>query len=293
MLPVWSMKKVAWMIAETQKQKFDAVIAVTGARGLGKSALAYKLSKGVGRYNKNKFIPKRDIVFSRDDVIKQLANKKWGIIDGDEFVNVTYNRDFAKKDQQTFLKMLNMYRDSRNCLFACIPDFPVLDKQFRGLVKMRLQVIRRGAAIIHLQRPTSYSIDPWDMKNNEKVEAGWSKGKGKGKPNYGQLTTAVGMVMYGDITKRERREYELIKQTKRQHLVDNNGKEKTAKKKDNIYDKFIDRLDTGKVTSEDLNSIAFVYDVEPSSFRTNLAKRLRRLRKPPLSELLCPLDSSL
>lgn len=283
MLPVWSMKKVAWMIAETQRQKFDAVIAVTGARGLGKSTLAWKLCKGVGRYNKIGFKPKRDIVFSRDDVINHLSKKKLGIIFGDEFVNVTYNRDFSNKAQQNFLKMLNMYRDSRNFLVACIPDFPILDKQFRSLIKMRLQVIRRGVAIVHLQRKTSYSIDPWDMKGNEKVEANWNKGKRK--PNYSQLSTSEGLLFFGDLGAKERRLYELIKQSKRQHLVEKEQVPTDVKKMD-IYDKVLVKLEDGKTTKEDIERMAYFHDLKIKAFREILNNRLKEKRLPILSKML-------
>lgn len=270
---IWSLGNVEEVLRRWQDNKFDGLIVIDGNRGLGKSTLGVKTAL---RFAPLSFNMKTDIVFSREDVIKHLATRKRGIIIADEMINVTYNRDFHVDEQKKLIKMLNMYRDKRNILIACVPNFYDLDKQFRALVKLRLNVVRRGLAIIHMKNQSSYSADKWDMKENEKIEKSWLK-KTDFKPNWKRLTTYRGVLKFGDLGAKQRRRYESIKEEKRNNVFRHLEIEKMAKEAEqiNVYDKMLERIKAGKLNKEGVRNICVINGMKYNSCVSNLNNRLK------------------
>ena len=229
---VWTIERLVKMFKKWQENEFDGIVVLDGNRGIGKSTLAYKLCS---RFDD--FKPERDIVFSRDDVINAFAKKRKGIIFADEVINVVYNRDFFAEDQKKLLKMINMYRDHCNILICCVPNFYDLDKQFRQLVKLRINVIKRKQAVLHSKNLSSFSTDKWDMKINESIEQTWLK-SGISKPQYQRLTTFRGMIFYQKLSEAQEKLYKRIKDEKRVHLLENEKNNKPIDKWDKIYDDY-------------------------------------------------------
>lgn len=267
---LFTVKDIATLIKKCQANKFDAIIVIDGRRGLGKSTLAYKIAAKIGGFR-----PKKDICFTREDVCKQLATKKNGIIFADEMINVTYNRDFYSEEQKQLIKMLNMYRDSCNVLIACVPNFYDLDKQFRSLCKIRLNVVRRGFAVIHTQNKSSYSTDVWQMALNEKIEKRWQERRVK-NPQYSRLTTYRGVIRYGDLKASSRAKYEAIKQEKR-NVIFEYGIDEEDKKKKNFYYNLADLVLQNKITEAQLAQQALINSVDYKKLlgRINLELKTR------------------
>lgn len=237
---------VTWLgeqIRQMQNNKFDAVIVFDGSRGLGKSTAAINLAYATVGKN---FRMKRDICFTREDVMKQLAQKEAGIIIADEMINVTFNRDFYAEDQKKLIKMLNMYRDRRNILICCVPKFSALDKQFLQLVKLRINIISRGSAVLHKHRKGSYSEDSWDMQVNERIERKWMM-RGVVKPNYRRLTTFCAMMRLHALTEKRERIYQQIKDEKRNLIYDviDEEKENEMEKNENLFNYIYSRFTSG------------------------------------------------
>lgn len=216
-LVVWTLKDIKECIERmtSPEVKFDCNIFIEGNRGLGKSTLGYKILSGLNI--EKPFNPKRDLVYSREDTLKHLATKINGAILSDELINVAYKRDFYQEDQKELLKAFDMYRDSRNVFVGCIPKFIDLDVKIQKVCKIRLSVIRRGVALVQMQLPSIYSNDPWDVKNNQRIESKWAL-KGTRNPRYSQLTTVKGILYFGDLTPKQREEYDQIKFEKRNHV---------------------------------------------------------------------------
>ena len=147
---------------------------------------------------------------------------------------------FTKEEQKKLIKMLNMYRDSCNVLICCVPNFYDLDKQFRSLVKIRINIVRRGLGVLHVPTQSAYCSDPWDLRINEKIERKWLQ-KNVFKPNYKRLSTYRGMIAFNDLTPNQREIYEQIKQEKRQHLISED--DLSEEKKERIWlEKFLDKV---------------------------------------------------
>jgi len=178
-------------ICDRLENKFSVEIIIEGKRGLGKSTLAWNLSKRVRREMKKRgsegyvFKPHRDLLYTQKDVMKFFNDwKRIGI--ADELINVVFNRDFYSQMQKDIIKIMNMNRDHCNCFIACVPSFKTLDTQVKNIISMRLTVVRRGLAILHTPNKTIYSKDIWDEAFNEKIERKWLE-KGLTNPKYAQL----------------------------------------------------------------------------------------------------------
>lgn len=206
---VWSIKDIVDSLQGRIDNDFDIICIIDGGTGKGKSTLAYKVLKRLKRFKL-----KRDAFYSRDDVLREMESRKKGIIWADELINVAHNRTFYEPDQVELVKKFNMYRDSNNCFVGCIPEFVRLDPQLITLSHIRITIIKRGVGVVQLPREAMYSRDPWDIKNNAKIEAKWTSGRSK-KPKYHQLTTFAGYVYFSKLTTKEEERYKQNKSDKR------------------------------------------------------------------------------
>ncbi len=216
---VFSIKELVEMIDSRRRNKFDVNILVSGARGDGKSTLIVKILKRFKDYK-----PKDHQVYSRNDVIRLLESQIMGIVFDDEAVNSGYKRNFQQSGQKDLITMVTMYRDHFNVYFSAIPDFFSLDRDLRDLTCMHIHIIARGIAVIHMPvKGTLYSQDKWDIKNNAKLEQKWMKMK-QMNPNfkipYHKLSTFRGFLFFDDLPSGQRKEYEIIKKTKRKEIYD-------------------------------------------------------------------------
>lgn len=261
----WHISDIVEIIRKMRDNKYDCIVMIDGKRGIGKSTLGGKISYRLG------FNPHKNIVYSREDVIKAYAKYKNSVIFADEFINVGYNRDFWDSDQKTLIKLMNMYRDSKNLFIGCVPIFAQLDKHFQSLVKIRLTVIDRGLAIVQRQLSSIYTSDPWDIKNNIKIESKWlSKGK---KPQYQKLTTFVGFLYFEDLTENQRKEIDEIKEEKRNRLVRfDEGKIE----EDDWLDRLLNKLFNQELTSQMLVAYCELTGRDYSNVRARLNENLRK-----------------
>jgi len=274
-LVIWSVKDVKECIEKmTSKEvKFDCVIFIEGNRGIGKSTLAYKLLTGLNI--EIPFRPIRDIVYSRDDTLKHLANKINGCIFSDEMINVAYRRDHYVEDQKELLKAFDMYRDSRNVFVGCIPKFVDLDSKLQMLCKIRITVVRRGIALIQMKNKGIFTNDPWDVRANMKIESGWSASVTK-NPRYAQLTTVRGLLRFGDLGEAQRIEYDKIKEAKRSHVFARYAQEDLAKDPEQLFlENMITMLREGKITLDKYKLVCEVNNKDPQKLQKLINKKLR------------------
>lgn len=270
-LMVWTVKDICEMIdtMTSAEVKFDFVCFIEGARGLGKSTLAYKI---LTRLNvEHPFNPKRDIVYSREETLSQLANKINGCIFSDEMINVAYKRDFYAEDQKELLKAFDMYRDSRNVFIGCIPQFMDLDIKLQKLCKIRISVIRRGIALIQTKIQSLNNNDPWDIKNNQRIESNWTT-RGNMKPKYGQLTTVRGIMHFGDLTPQQRAEYDAIKTEKRGHVFAKYQKDggQPVDAHEMFMSNVISKMKTGEMNLDTYKLMCSVNSKDPMKLRNQI-----------------------
>lgn len=264
-LMVWSITRLCKCIDRMMDNQFDCIVFIEGKRGLGKSTIGQQISYKT----KSKFKPRRDIAFSRDDVIRQLGEKTKGVILADELINVGYNRDFWDQDQKTLIKALNMYRDKCNLFIGCIPYFTDLDKQMQKLCKIRITVLRRGYALLQLQTKSIYTNDPWDSDNNKKVERKFKAGKIK----YSKLSTVKGIIKFNDITPKQRAIYDEVKKEKRGQVFEAYNGE--VKEEDPVI-KIFNKIQKEKMSIETLNTTCQLMGLKITTVRNRLNEMIKQ-----------------
>ena len=243
---------------------------VEGNRGLGKSTFIYKVGIRLNNRGVVKFNPTRDIVYTRDDAIKLLANSQFRFIFPDELINVAYNRDFYEQDQKVLLKALNMYRDSCNVFAGAIPKFIDLDKQIQRLCKIRVTIIRRGVALIQTQLRGVYRDDPWDIKNNIKIE----EKKFKKNAPYGKITTVKGVLYFNDLTDSQRETYEDIKKEKRNRVY-GDYKQEEMDPLEQFYNRLFESIKTKKISQKEFETSCRLVGKSIKVVRNNINQKLK------------------
>lgn len=267
----WSLKKLCEMIDRVIENDFDFNIVITGNRGLGKSTLAYIIAK---KTKFSKFIPNHSLLYSNEDIIKALSKRQKSKIIGDEIIQTAFNRDFYSKWNKLLIRTLTMYRDSHNLFIACAPNFASLDNQFRTLLRMRIDVVKRGIAVIHTPNQTQYSKDVWDTQVNEKIERQWVM-QGTAKPKYSRLTTFRGVLKFPDLSDKEKEKYQKIKFEKRNKIFEEEF-EKEGQTKNEPYDKLEELLVSGQVKNrKHFDELCFLFNLKPTATERQLKKRFR------------------
>jgi intein/homing endonuclease len=237
------------------------------------STLAYKILSGLEI--EVPFAPRRDLVYSREETLKHLATKINGAIFSDEMINVAYKRDFYVEDQKELLKAFDMYRDSRNVFIGCIPQFIDLDIKVQKVCKIRLSVVRRGVALIQMQNQSIYSQDPWDIKNNQKIESKWAL-RGTKNPRYAQLTTIRGILFFGDLTPHQREEYDAIKFEKRSHVFAKYQDESLMHDPEQLFlNNVLREIKAGSVTPSSFELLCKINAKSPETIRRKINDTLK------------------
>ena len=269
-LPVWSIKNLIEAWKGRLDNDFDCIVIVDGGTGQGKSTLVNKaLLRMKG------FKPWKDQLYARDEVLDQIAQKQKGIIWADELVNIAHNRNFYEPDQILLVKRLNMYRDHNNLYIGCVPEFQSVDPQLLRLAHMRITIVRRGVALIQMPMRSLYSKDPWDMKNNSKIEAKWAL-KGTKNPRYARLTTARGLLFFEDMTEMQRKLYKEIKRVKREKIYGELANLENQKDPEKIfYSNLIDEMRSGKVNKDNFAIICKIAGKKYRSTQIRINEILR------------------
>jgi hypothetical protein len=296
----FKIKDLAEMIKNRQLNRKDAAICIVGFKGQGKSTAAWKIARRLKKtevehsgiiYKTRKFKPERDMFYARQNVLDFIVNRKYSVGVVDELINVGYNREFSSTDQQAIVKALNQFRSPNyNVYLMCNPFFYDLDPDFRNLFWMRLDVIRRGIALVHTVNESIYGNDPWDTNYNKKVEEKWRKKDGTIKPKYRQLTTFRGILLYSALSTKEEAYYERVRNEKRataNKYLTNQVPEKTA----TIYDNLMKMALSSKLTHELLENVCAINNLSYQQTRSYINRKLREtgLHKT-LKELIKKID---
>ena len=269
----WSMKELREVLRARQKNQYDVNLGITGRRGDGKSTMIYKLLIGFKDFN-----PDKHLVYQRDHVIKLLKSQKFSFCFDDEGINSGYKRNFQNKAQQELIKDVTAYRDNFNIYATAIPFFYSLDKDLRELIFLHIHIIERGIAVLFL--PIAESIhqnDPWDTKNNAKLEEKWQRKKQDNsnfKFPYHKLSTFAGYLFFGDLTDKQRTNYLRIKQEKRHEAF--LGEQEIEKKEEiDGYEKMVQMVLDDKLTKDSLFAVCEAQNKRYSTVMSQMNRLLK------------------
>lgn len=273
----WTIEDLAQVARTRKKNKFDTIICFCGDTGNSKSTGAIKFCQRAGEFKIEK-----DTVYDRDAFIQAIED--WGrVLLGDEMINTAYKREFYNLDQIEMVKLLNMYRDHLHIIAICIKNFWDLDKPLRDLVDVRVDLQRRGFGVVHKPLSLSYTNDPWDKNNNEKIERSWLEKGGGMKPKWWRLTTFIGFLSYGPLDPRQEAHYQEIKDKGRKDLKEKRDKAKEEKRNPQkaidptvqVYERTLALIKEGKLNREDVTKIAITNGIKDATFMSNLNNLLK------------------
>ena len=271
----WKVSDLVDVLYGCTQNKFDAIVFISGARGLGKSTLGYILACKC-RARGLSFNPETHMVYSRKETLRLLATKKKTVILSDEMVNVSYSRDFYEQEQKTLLKALNLYRDSCNVFLGCIPSFSDLDIQMKRLCKIKIYVKRRGVAIIEVPVRGMYNPDPWDTKANIKKE--------EKNPNaFSRFSTVKGILRFGDLKPKARAKYERLKAANRNRVFNANLDLKDLNPQQQMIEKIYNKIESGNFTKQYLIDSAELLNKKYTALCSKLNLMLKDKGKPTIS----------
>lgn len=267
----WTIKDLGKIARARRSKEFDCIICFCGPRGNSKSTGGYKLGLELN------FKAEKDLVYDRDELLEALED--WDrVIDGDEIINSAYKREFYNLDQIELIKLLNMYRDHRHVIILCIPNFWDLDKPLRDLVKIRVDMKKRGLGEVHAPLSMSYTNDTWDQKMNEKIERSWIRSGGKVKRKPWKLTTFIGYLKFGKLHPDQEEKYKRLKNEARERLRDQKKAHKEGLKdlqELNFYQNLLKLIKDKKVTKDGLQQICLTNGLKYTSVVSNLNNRLK------------------
>lgn len=248
----------------------DSRIAFTGETGEGKSTVAGKILFRFDDFDAWKYQ-----VYTRDDVISLLKSQKAGFCWDDESIESSFNLEFQNKNQQELTKILTKYRSNLNTYFSVLPEFFTLNKNIRDLFFMHIHVISRGVAVVHMKNKWAlYTKDKWDSQENAKIERSWVKMRMKNpnfKPLFHKLSTFRGYLFFNDLTPKQRKLVEEIKEVKRAKSDDDSSNESEKPLIEKLYDMLIE----GKLNKESLQTICIMEQKKYSSVTITLNRMLK------------------
>ncbi len=270
---IWTLKELTICMRERQLNKYDVNFGVSGNRGNGKSTLIFKIFNS---FRNGGFNPEKHQEYSQDKIINLLAKQKFGYCWDDEAINSGYKRDFQNKGQKTMIKLITNYRDNFNIIGSAIPFFYSLDKDLRELLYLHIHIIERGFAVIFMPLATSiHSTDPWDTKNNIKIENQENK-RLQRNPNakfrYNRFTTFAGYLYFGPMTPKQENKYLEIKKRKRALAFNIDNNEEIVL---DFNQKVYNFLVKGKLDQKSLQTMCLVEGKKYSNITGSLNRMLK------------------
>lgn len=152
----------------TKKKDWDAVVAITGEEGSGKSVLKTKLAKAIDPnydFNRNELQ-----TTSFAELEEKITQPKIPVICADEAIKLLYKMQWATKSQRYINQLYTLCRKYNKITLLCIPRFRDLNEFFRNhRVKFWIQVISRGTAVVFIRDWSPFAKDPWWMDYNQKL----------------------------------------------------------------------------------------------------------------------------
>jgi len=211
-----SVKDLVNKFQKRVKADYDAVVAITGEEGSGKSCLANNI---IEEYLKRSCETREELlkefqkylIFSpnKEKVKKTIKDApKYSIINADEAVKILYKQNWASPVQK-FLNMLYAVARQENLVsILCMPRFMDFNEFFRNhRIKYWLYILDRGTAVFCAKDWNPFSDDPWLIKENNKYIKSLSKRKSmyefttEDKINtFKKLPIYVGIVKFDDMT---------------------------------------------------------------------------------------------
>lgn len=158
-------------LAERTDDSLDAVVAVSGKRGLGKSSYAI-LSAVIMRQFGLEF-DFSDIYYGERSLItavNKIATTRKRVYVFDEIIDLAYSRNAMTTLNKNLARFFTKVRKMNNIIFLCIPRFKNLDPAIRNdVVHFWTEVFWRGETSLHRKSGNPASSDPWGLDDKKVI----------------------------------------------------------------------------------------------------------------------------
>lgn len=229
-MTVTTINQFVSLIRDVCENGWDAVIAVSGKRGVGKSTFCVQfLKEWSGTYN-----PVRDMPFSREELMDMIDNKpRFAGIHVDEAVGLLFSRNWNDPNQIALLQKLDRSRHNNQTILVAMPRFRALDSHFRNSdLGFWVHVYKRtkglAYALVFQADDNPASEDVWNLKE---VHKQWIKNSIQRHHLY------RGEIIFKPMTKQEEELYEKVKRLKR-NIIERSERFTAKKKKRLNHDKY-------------------------------------------------------
>jgi len=227
---VEDIKEVAVLLKDALYSDRDAVIAVGGMTGEGKSVCMIQLSKHFETLMKRKFTFDcmtwdREELLEWIDGAKDGKKNKYGgrkpeyeVSIADELISMFYKRNWYEDDQKGAIELFNKCRDRHQLVLGAVPNFWDLDSGMLTRFRFYIYIPYRGVAWVFQQENNPFASDQWNITENRKS---FRKHKNPYRcPNFSFE------FRYNDLEPSEKKAYYKVRNTKRKNT------ELQSKKKD-------------------------------------------------------------
>lgn len=165
-MKTWTVSDLAKFAKSRQDNELDLTIALTGAKGLGKSTLGVELAEAV--MGKDFSFPKCILLTPDPQAIAKHidATAKNPVIVLDESIGSLYTENWAASSQKALHIYLNQFqrRGKNAILVLCIPSiYDLRGVLVRSSVDIWVHVLSRGTAVVMLRSPAPVE-DPFFRK---------------------------------------------------------------------------------------------------------------------------------
>ncbi|NOR84968.1 hypothetical protein GQ473_02530 [archaeon] len=173
-------------IKQRLEDDWDIVIACDGEEGSGKTTFFLNLFMNIS----DDFDFEKNICYvpSYQNIPQQfgaLKPKSCYLID--EGTDAFYNLDFYDNVQKDIVKMYKRERKQNKVTGIAIPEFAELTKGMKSRVKLWVHLWGRGIATVFVKSPNAFSIDKWNVKENNKAFERYFKNRNLADITYKEL----------------------------------------------------------------------------------------------------------
>jgi len=227
-----TLESFAKIILKIAKSNRDVTLGCSGFTGEGKSVFCIKLQKEYAKLSKTKWTYKDNMTWDRDELLNWVdgdingnyKKPEYSALLPDELISMFYRRNWYEDKQKQAIELFNKCRDRRLFIAGCIPNFWHLDPAFNTRIRFYAYIPRgRERAWIFEQEDNPFSDDVWNKSLNLKLF------RQRKKPY--KLSNFVCEIYYSDLSKKDAREYNEIRNTKRVFTESQNKQENLQKYK--------------------------------------------------------------
>jgi hypothetical protein len=207
---VTTIRAFADLIRDVCQDGWDAPIAVTGPRGVGKSTFLLQFFKEWS----DDYNPVRDMPMDRDGLVELIDNGgRYKGIHCDEAIGMLFSRNWSDPEQIALLSKFDRSRHMNQVIGIAIPRFAALDSHLRNsVVRFWVHVYKRtlnprkAYAHVFQADDNPAATDVWDLKG---IHKRWINGSLQRHYLY------RGEIVFDPLTKGEEEVYDEIKRIKR------------------------------------------------------------------------------